>query len=56
LAKIKARMERDRLRQAQKRRAAGIPPLSTPPPPMPTAKDAEWIQDIIPGSVDPDSV
>jgi hypothetical protein len=38
LAKIKARMERDRLRQEQQRRAAGILPLSTPPPPMPTAK------------------
>jgi len=32
LAKIKARMERDRLRQEQKRRAAGILPRSTPPP------------------------
>lgn len=46
LAKMEARRERDRLRQEQKRRAAGILPRSTPPPPMPTAKDAEWIQDI----------
>jgi hypothetical protein len=46
LAKIEARRERDRLRQEQKRRAAGILPRSTPPPKMPTANDAEWVKDI----------
>ena len=40
LANITAKEERDRLRQEQKRRAAGILPRSTPPPPMPfTIKD-----------------
>jgi len=56
LAKIKARMERDRMRQEQKRRAAGILPLSTPPPKMPTAKDAEWIKGIIPSDTGTDRV
>lgn len=37
LAKITAKMERDRLRQEEQRRAAGILPRSTPPPPMPFA-------------------
>jgi hypothetical protein len=46
LANITAKEERDRLRQEQKRRAAGILPLSTPPPKMPTATDAEWIKGI----------
>ena len=35
LAKITAKAERDRLRQERNRRAAGILPRSTPPPPMP---------------------
>jgi len=56
MAKIEARMERDRLRQEQKRRAAGILPRSTPPPPMPKAKDAPWIEGIIPGDTGTDIV
>jgi hypothetical protein len=49
LAKMEARRERDRLRQEQKRRAAGILPRNTPPlSPMPTAKNAEWVKGIIP--------
>ena len=35
LANITAKEERDRLRQERNRRAAGILPRSTPPPPMP---------------------
>jgi hypothetical protein len=46
LAKMEARRERDRLRQEQKRRAAGILSRSTPPPPMPTATDAAWFKNI----------
>src|SRR5271167_4477172 len=35
LAKFKARIERDRLRQERIRRTAGIPPRSNPKPPEP---------------------
>ena len=50
------RTERERLRHEQKRRAAGILPRSTPPPAMPTAKDAEWIKSILPDNAGPDGM
>ena len=39
LAKFKARIERDRLRQQRLRRTAGIPPRSNPKPPEPPGEN-----------------